>query len=76
MTTARRPAAGRVPVLERTMDRSCKLVRSLTLQPARSGAVGADDMGRVLWLQPRKPRARVPRRISLDHQPHELIEST
>lgn len=49
---------------------------SLTLRPRpRGGAVEAHDTGRVLTLQPRKPRAQAPRRISFDHQPNELMES-
>jgi hypothetical protein len=47
------------------MDRSGKLVRSFVLQPRPHGDdVQADDTGRVLTLQPRKPQAQVPRRIS------------
>jgi hypothetical protein len=59
------------------MDRSGELVRSFALQPRpRSDDVQADDTGHVLTLQPRKPRARAPRRISFDHQTDELVESS
>jgi hypothetical protein len=77
MATSRRPAAGRVSVLARTMDRSGKLVRSFVLQPRpHSDDVQADDTGRVLTLQPRTPRAQGPRRISFDHEPTELVQSS
>lgn len=59
MANLRRSAAGRSVVLHRR---------------PRRGTVQADDRGRVLILQPRQPRAHAPRRISFDHQPHELVE--
>lgn len=74
MATARRPTAGRR--LARDGTGSGRLARSFALRPrSSSDDVKADYGGRVLTFQPRKPEARVPMRVSFDHQPGALIES-